>query len=49
MQHTVILTTASTEASSAISQIDRSKLTEKLDMPKKEEPVAVEESKELNG
>ena len=50
------MTTASTEAASAIPKLDRSQLTEKLDLPQAEEVkveeekvAAVEESKEANG
>ena len=50
------MTTASTEAVSAIPKLDRSQLTEKLDLPQIEEikveeekVAAVEESKEANG
>ena len=50
------MTTASTEAASAIPKLDRSKLTEKLDLPQTEEikveeekAATVEESKEVNG
>ena len=50
------MTTASTEAASAIPKLDRSQLTEKLDLPQTEEVkveeekvAAVEESKEANG
>ena len=39
VQHVVILTTASTDPASAIPQLDRSTLAEKLEMPQAEEII----------